>query len=368
MPQVYFITGNDQPTIHAAGKKLAEQLAGPDADAFGLETYAESDERPADRVIQDLIGAILTPPFLGGQKVVWLQHFSDFSMEAPKSKKPESPLQEGLRRLAELIAAGLPADIVLVMDGLGAKEKGPLYLACAAAGKAESHKKPDLKDRDWQAQVARLLDAAARERGMRISRAGMDYLTDVIGVDTARIGTEMEKILCYAGTEPQVEQIMDVCTGSREAVFYALNSAIDARDLNGAMKIIAQFMDRAKNPDSEAIRLVRMTAKNLQDMLHARVLMGYLRVGPHQLAARVASLSAAERERYAGNPLLDAGDWKLGKTAQAAARYEGPELIAAVKYLAATDRSLVSSPLPRRLLLEITMARVIAGTTANRAG
>ena len=361
MPNVHLISGDDEPTIHEAGRKLAESLAGPDADAFGLEVYAESDERAAEDVLQDVIGSVLTPSFMGGQKVVWLQHFSAFDSEAPKSKKPESPVQKALATLKDHIAEGLPEDIILVMDGVGVGEKKPLAVACKAKGKVIIHKKPDLKKGAWRQEVTRLIAQQAKDRGMTLGRDSVDYLAEVLGVDTGRIGMELEKIACFAGDQPTRAQIMEVCTGSREAVFWALNDAMDSRDLNASLKTVAQFMDRARNADGETIRLVRMSSRRFQDLLHARILMGYLKVSASRLGSRVQSMTDSERAAYAGNSMLNKGEWMIGKTAAAAERYSGPELVDAIACLAETDRALVSSSLPRRLLLEMTISRIITG-------
>ncbi len=367
MKPVYLITGDDEPSIEDRARKLVLQLAGPEADDFTLEVIKESPDQNAEQTIKSLLEAVHTPSFLGAQKTICLHNFSAFSDEPAKSKKDKQLNTVGrcLRQLADFIENEFPPDISLILSGPAIDKRKRLYKICSELGKVEEHKKPDLKDRRWRDKVAALINGQAKERGMTLDRRSVEYLLEVIGVDTGRIGMEMEKLFCYAGAEPALEQIREVCTGSRDAYFFALADALGRRHLDDALEALAQTMAHARNEDSECIRLIRMTANYFRKLLHAKIAAAVLKTKDGRgLAGAVKRMSESQAERLAGNQVLSMGDWQLRNTGELIGNYRGHELQAAIARFGAADRSMVSSSLPKRLVLETLIVSIIGGHAA----
>jgi DNA polymerase III delta subunit len=352
---VYLITGNDESTIANEAKKLVQKVSGADADAFALEIYKENEEQAPAQVLADVIASVMTPSMFGGAKTVWLQNFMAFT-----ETSVAEPVLTNAKRLAEIIAADFPTDVTLVINGPGINQK-QLLGACKSTGTVQTLKRPEISDRGWKRDVAGLVDKACTERGMKLQRDAIDYLLEVIGVQTGRVENEIEKIFCYAGAEPSLQEVQAVCTGNREAAYFALNNAFGDRDLAGAYAAITQVMANHKNPESIAIGLIRQASRLFEQLLQARVLMQSLKVeNPKQLAGVVARMDAAEKSRFKAYPLLGKSDWLIGKVAVQAKQYTGPELVQALSLLAEADRYNVSSALPRRLVLEALALRVIS--------
>src|SRR5882757_3263570 len=74
MTTIHFVTGTDESGIKKAATELAARLA-PSDDPFAIETIdgavATVDEAQAR--IHAVIEALLTVPFFGGAKLVWLK-------------------------------------------------------------------------------------------------------------------------------------------------------------------------------------------------------------------------------------------------------------------------------------------------------
>jgi len=291
-----------------------------------------------------------------------LRDFNAFDAEpAVKDKKPP-PLGRAIRSLVDTLAEPLPEDLSVVLCGSGINKSKKLFKTCAERGEVHLCEKPELTDRDWREQIGGRLQQQAHQRGMRLDRRCCEYLIDVVGVETARIPQELEKVLCYAGTEPTLQQVMEICAGTREAVFYALNTAFGERDLAAAFRTIDQFLGQPKNTNSECIRLVRMTSNFFRELLDLRLLLAHLKVrNPRDLGKRLKALSPAEETRFGGHPMVGRHPFFVGSRATEATRYQPAELLRAVHLLAVADRQLVSSSLPRRMVLETLTMQIITG-------
>ena len=75
--EVHFVTGSDEAAVRKAAMEFAKDLA-PDADVFGLEVIdgAVDNVEAAINALQQASQALLTLPFLGGSKLVWLKNAS----------------------------------------------------------------------------------------------------------------------------------------------------------------------------------------------------------------------------------------------------------------------------------------------------
>jgi DNA polymerase III delta subunit len=350
---IILITGDDEPLIRDSAVKAARHLAGDDADAFSLEVHRESDEKSPDQVIAEFVSSLNTPPFLGGKKTLWLQSFPFPAKEA------DNPVGQGLKQVAEIIEAGCPADLNLVMDGPGLTDKSKLFSACKAAGRVMMLRKPEMRDRNWSANVSQVLQAGAAEKGLKLHPGVIDYLIEVVGVDTGRIDGELEKIFCYAGTEPTTEQVQAVCRGNREAHFFAFANALGERNLQAVFRTIMQSMENTKNPNQTVVSLLRQGATTMRKLLHARLLMYGLKESANNLHDSIQALSDEDRRPFEHNMLVKMKRGQVYVIAKQAANYEGPELVSAVQSFAAADKSLVSSSVPPRVLLEDLVLRTV---------
>lgn len=365
MSKVFLISGNDEPRVSERARAVVDQLVGPDADEFSLETHRETDETTPAEAVRNAVGAVLTPSMFGGAKTVWLRDFPFANEGSAADLKAKQPLALALNELLESIQRGLPDEINLVMSGQGLMKNRRIYKTLQKLVKIEFLNKPELNNRNWRANVSELLRHAAAERGMQLPRGAIEYLTEVIGVDTARIPNECEKVYCYAGNQPTLEQIREICVGNREAVFYALTDGFGSRDLNAAFRTMSQFLGHTKDPESAVIGQVRLLCKYFRQLLHIKLLTLTLKTSPSGLEAAIGSLSETQRTELAYYEAISMSTWQLRRMGEAAGRYKGSELVDAVSLLARADRMSVSSSVSRRTILETLATRIILGDRAT---
>ena len=355
------ISGNDPARIEADSRQLVRQFAAAAGGGdLALEICGENDRRDAAGALADLLVALNTPAFLGGRKVIWLQDFSAFEDEATASQKRPPPVAAALARLADLIANDFPPDTTLVLNGPDVDPAKRLHAACAARGEVRLHRRPDISKKEGRDLVARLVREAADARQMRLDPATLEFLVELFGSDTGQIPMELEKLLVYAGPQPTLADATAICCGNREAGHFALDEAVGARDLAACYRAINGLLSGQKDPDGAVIGLVRRLGRRLQDLLNALVLLRYLKVrDPRELGNAIQRLSAAERERFTHNPLLNRHPFFLTHLAEHALHYDGAELQRGLALAVETDRQLVSTQLPPRLLLETLVLRLV---------
>ncbi|OVE78212.1 hypothetical protein BVX99_00450 [bacterium F16] len=363
MGKLLLFSGTDSGSIQDAAKKAMDALVGPEPDEFSCDIIREDTDNGAEAVLKRLLESVQTPSFLGGDKTIHLQSFSSFSDEPAKSIKNPSGVAKLLRQLTDVIDNDFPGDVNLVLSGCGVDPKKALFKTCGKVGAVEVFKKPELSSWKWREEVMQLMRRRAQDKGLNLTTTTLEYLTDVIGTNTDRLDMELEKIFCYAGASPTLQQVQVICKGNREAYFFAFTNALGDRNLNKTMEALNQTMTNTKEADGECIRLVRMSAKHFRKLLDTRIAMHVLKANSGSaLKSAVRNISAATQERLAGNSVLSASDWQVGNLGDQAARFTGEELRNAIRQLARIDRTNVSSSLSNRLVLETAILQIIGGT------
>jgi DNA polymerase III delta subunit len=363
---LHIITGTDAARIAEQGRERARDLAGEGADAFGLDTIREGDDVPPPTALGQVVQAILTPPFLGGRKTIWLKDFSAFPDE--KKKGARGPLQAMFDRLIEVLEAGVPDGVAVLLTGPGMDKRKGLFKLGEKLGNVDVIDKPDIKQRGWQAAMARVLREKAGEKELRLSTEAVEHLTAVIGTETAAVDAHLEKLRCYLGAGQTVsgEDAQLLCQGDGETVFWAVTDAVGRRDLKAVLTEIETVLSLEKSPDSAVLRLVRQISGIFRQMLQARVLMLQLKVGARQLSRTLQGINDDKKFELAmaGLDIVGIHPFRCQKVAEQAEKYSGHELIDAVLGIRDVYRHCVSSGADNRVALESMLAATV-GTRAR---
>lgn len=367
--KVILVTGNDVPQITAEAERLIVQIAGEDPSPFALDIYHEGEEGPTPALISQLIMSLRTPPFLGGEKTVWLKHFTGFpAEEGAKVSKPEG---QALKRLATEISE-LDDTITLVLDGPGCDGRKALCKACSAKGEVRVFNRPDtMKDGKWQMEMAECLQEAARRKGMSpLSKPVCDNLIAAIGADTAAIDSQLEKLICFYGrpdAEIDPDDVRILCPGSGEEQFFALNNAIGQRDLPKSLEVLNNLMAREANQDILPRQLLSATANLLRQYLGLLLFMAENRLrNPNAIKTFLEQMPPADKARQkAENEIYGYHPFRALKMAEQAMRFSPHELIQGLKACRDANWQLNSSSLSPRIALENALLNIIGRQTAN---
>ncbi|MGI6354158.1 MAG: DNA polymerase III subunit delta [Lentisphaeria bacterium] len=360
---IYLISGNDESQIRADAEKTALALVGPDPDPFVLEVFQEDDSGPTAALLHGLLRSLLSPPFLGGRKTVWLKNFSGFGSEGDKGSKAALPT--ALRELADLIRRGLPDDIALLMNGPGIDRRRALFKACEAQGEVRFFNRPDPKSRTWRQDMVACIRTAAADKGMRLPHEVCDYLVDALGTDTSRIDSELEKLVCYCGgpeASITLADVQQVCVGKGEEMAWALGEMLGKRNLSEALRVVDVLLEQSKEGERSARSMIINAANFFRVALQLRVVMAEYRLNsPMALKRFVETIDPQTKQALLadGMEFVDFHSYRVMMLAEQAGRYTPAEMIQAIRRLRDGLRRCMSSSISPRLALEDALFSII---------
>ena len=355
------ITGDDEDLIRKKTSEAVKAAAGEDPDEFSLDVIKETDDSTPVQLLTDLIKSVQTPSFFG-KKTVCLSNCDFLDQEGKKTDN--APIPKQMRALAELISEGIPSDIILIISGPGIDSRKSLFKACKGQD-AEIHnfKKLQLTGK-WKDQITALIRQQAREKNLNLQHNAIEYLTEVIGTDSGRIHSELEKIACACIGKENIalKDISEICVGNSSTAFWAFSNALGERNLKLTVNAIEKILHQTKDPESAVMGLLHQTAGHFKLLLKGKLFMQMAGLKTaDQVLQFLNSISPADKEKYSSNEFTKLHPYRAMNLAKNAQKYTGQELIEAIRLFTETNRTLVSSPVSRRLLLERLATAVIKG-------
>ena len=121
---------------------LAHELA-PDADAFGLEMIDGAVETvdAAVACVHETIQSLLTLPFLGGTKLVWLKNASFL---ADNVAGRSDNVLAALEKLCDVLKSGLPEGVSFLLSAPMADKRRAAYKLLSKLATTAVHDLPDI--------------------------------------------------------------------------------------------------------------------------------------------------------------------------------------------------------------------------------
>ncbi|MBU8902679.1 MAG: hypothetical protein KOO69_08060, partial [Victivallales bacterium] len=137
MPKLYLISGDDEFAIKLRSREIITSLCGEDAENNpDLEIIkGDSDVLKAEDILSDLLASLHTPPFLSPDKKIWLRHFIHF--EKALAVNAKDIVKKRMTELLDFIKAGIPDDVILIIDGIGIDQRKAFFKSCKAAPDSE---------------------------------------------------------------------------------------------------------------------------------------------------------------------------------------------------------------------------------------
>ena len=335
----YLVTGNDAATIEIEARKIVRSEAGENPDPTAFELFRERDGMEGAAVLCEGISALLSPPFFGARKTVWLHYAPGFAAEGA-ARGPRAAEAKAIQRLAEVIGAGLPPGIVLILSGPDADTGKELGSACRRAGQVIEFRRPEFKDRHWQRDMVALIRDRAKGKRLTLSDEAAYFLVDAIGTDTAKIEPELEKLACYTadpGRTVTIEDVQSICHGDGEANTWTLLDAIGERRTDDTLRQIQILTARDRDADDRVLMLLKSITGHFRSMLQLRVfLQNHRQVRTAaQLRNLVQGLSAETKAAALeqGFDVIALHPFRLQKILPQALNYSGAELVKALPKL-----------------------------------
>lgn len=368
---IYFLYGSDEAQLKDAAQQLVQKLAPGGIGDFSLEVIDGSAENAehAGRLCGQVMEALQTLPFFGGDKVVWFKNVN--FMADTQTGRSEAAL-EGLESLQTLLESGVPPEVKLVITASAVDKRRSFFQKLEKLAQTQVFEVPDTSQRGWEAQVEALATERASKLGVSFESAALELFVLTVGPKTREIANEIEKLDLYLGPTRRVITVQDVrglISSSRESVIFELGNFIGSRDLRQALSLLEKLLQQGEH--AVGILLAAIIPKVRQLMLAADLVPRYrLPMGNYQSFVR--ALEALPPDETAHLPKKKDGSglnaYPLFLSAQQCQAYTAEELRAALRACLRANLRLVSSGLDPKTVLTQLVVQILSPPTALAKG
>lgn len=359
--QIYVFTGSDEARVAEAALAASRKLTPPDAGDFGLDVVdglAENAEA-ASKAVYLTIEALQTLPFFGGGKTVWLKNAS-FLADTQTGRAEETVA--AVTRLGEVLEAGLAPDVVFILSASGMDKRRSFHNLLKKLATIEVFDKVDTSKGGWEGRLAPLVQQRARALGLLLGKAEAEYLVHLVGEDTRRLDSELEKIRVYCGPEARVtrDDLRAIVSPSRGGIIFELGTAIGERNLQGSLRLLEHFLQLGENP----VGILRAAViPKVRWLLVMQDLTSRHKLGTSNYDDFKEHFARLSEEVTAHLPRSKSGAvslYPMFLAAKEAAHFKSSELLDAIDACLEADRCLVNTGQDPGIVLSQLLVRVLA--------
>ena len=366
--QICAVLGSDESEVKRVARERADQLTpagGGDFACDVIDGVADNADQAATRIRQT-IEALLTFPFFGGEKLVWLKNASFLADD--QTGRAQAVI-EALETLAGTLSGGLPESTRFLLSAVGVDKRRSFYKTLGKLGKVEVFDKVDASKSGWEEEAAELAAGAARQRGLRLAGDALELFTLSTGGDRRIVENELEKLDLYLGAkrrEISVDDVRSLVPLSRAGIVFELGNAIAERNLGRVLALLDQLLFQGESAIGIMLVAIIPTVRNL---LVVKDLMTRHKLAPPQQPFFFGkTLDRLPAEATAHLPRKKDGTvnaYSLGIAAMHAKRYELPELRIALQACLDANVRLVTSSLDATVVLSQLLVQIVSGGSAT---
>jgi DNA polymerase III subunit delta len=366
--QIVSVVGSDESEVKRVAREHADRMAPPEAGEFAsdiIDGVADNADQAAARIHQT-IEALLTFPFFGGEKLVWLKN-ANFLADTPSGRA--AAVTEALEKLAETLSGGLPESTRFLLSAIDVDKRRSFYKGLAKLGKVEVYDKVDASKSGWEEEAAVLARERADVRGLRFSGEALELFTLSTGGDRRVMENELEKLDLYLGPDRRdvaAEQVRELVPLSRAGIVFELGNALAARDLNRSLALLDQLLFQGESAIGILLVAIIPTVRSLfivKDLMARHKLSR-----PQQPFFFGKTLDKLPEAATAHLPRKKDGTvnaYSLGIAAIHAHRYSMVELRAAFVACLEANVRLVTSSMEAEVVLSQLLVRIVATGLAH---
>ena len=303
---VYYIGGGDELRKDELIEAIVSRAVPPEVRSFNVDTRSA-----ADLNAESLHSLIETPPMLAERRAVVVRGLEQWRKNA-----------KTWDILHKYLANPSPSTVLILVQGAGEA------LDPAIAAKAQSAESGTLDGVDLLTWVA----ARAARVGVTLASDAAEHLIVAVGSDTTQLAAELDKLAAARGDRPvttdDVAQLVGVRHGETQ------NDWVDAVARRETTRALALLDIVLPQSGVSGVRLVAALGTHLVGVRLGRALLDRGTPAP-RLASELLQQMRTIRPMLQGSWNVLAGMW-----AEAAPRWRGPELDAALGATLDADRQL----------------------------
>ena len=361
--QICAVVGSDESEVKRVAKEHAGRMAPKEGDEFAtdiIDGVADNADQASTRIHQT-IEALLTFPFFGGEKLVWLKS-ANFLADTPMGRA--AAVTEALEKLAETLSGGMPESTRFLLSAIDVDKRRSFYKGLGKLGKVEVFDKVDASKSGWEEEAAALARQRADERGLQLSGDALELFALSTGGDRRVMESELEKLDLYLGPSRRavtVDDVRELVPLSRAGIVFELGNSLAARDLNRSLALLDQLLFQGETAIGILLVAIIPTVRSL---LIVKDLMTRHKLSrPQQPFFFGKTLDRLPESATAHLPRKKDGTvnaFALGLAAMHAHRYEMDELHGAFQACLEGNLRLVTSSMEAEVVLSQLLVRIIA--------
>lgn len=237
----YLVHGSDELLVSDKARELVDQLIPAERQAFSLETiFVQSDTVDAWAAsLGQGIMALRTAGLFAHEKVVWIR-----GLTIPGTKKGAfESVTARLDQLSQVVDAGLPDGLQLVVSALLPVTYGPLIKAFGKRGTCCLFNVPE-KRHEWKRAVQQKLSVWLAENSIKMDEEARLAFEMRVGGDSREVASELEKLKTYAGGSRQLSRadVLSVVSPSGDSAVWDLADAVAMRSLPQSLDLVRRLL------------------------------------------------------------------------------------------------------------------------------
>ena len=362
--QCHAVVGTDESEVKRVARGLADGLRPVEGGEFGadiIDGVAENAEGAVSRVHQT-IDALLTFPFFGGAKLVWLKN-ANFLGDSVTGRAQS--VLDAVEKLGDTLAGGVPEQTRFLLSATEIDKRRSFYKRLQKIAKVEVHDRVDASRAGWEEEAEALVRRAAGARKLVLSVDALELFTLFTGGDRRTIENELEKLDLNLGTgmrEVSADLVRLLVPMSRAGVVFELGNAMAERNLSRALALLEQLLFQGEKPIGIMMAAVIPTVRNLlvvKDLMvrHKGLAPSAQPFGFGKMLERLPAAAIAHLPRKKDGTV---NTFALGIAAQHARRFKLVELRAALAACLETNLQLVTTSLDAKVAITQLLVKVIA--------
>jgi DNA polymerase-3 subunit delta len=359
--RIHVVAGSDESEVKRAAKRLADSLTpAGDFGADVIDGTVDYADQAAQRVHQT-IEALLTFPFFGGEKLVWLKN-ATFLDDSPAGRA--EVVSEALEKLAGILRTGLPDKTHFLLSAVGIDKRRTFYKTLQKLADIAVFDAIDPGKSGWEQDAMDLCRTLADERGLAFDGAALELCALFTGGDRRTLENEIEKLDLFLGENRRRVTVADVrslVALSRTGVIFELGNALAERNLTRCLTLLDQLLFQGETAIGLLLATIIPTVRSL--LIAKDLMLRHKLSRPAQPFAFGRALEKLPAAALAHLPRKKDGTvnfYTLGLGAVHAHRYKLEELRAALKACLDANVRLITTSLDPSIVLSQLLVTIAA--------
>lgn len=351
------VVGDDDGEVKRLAQEAAIQMAPAAAGEFGCETIdgvADTVDQAVERIGRT-VDALLTLPFFGGEKLVWLKS-ATFLADTVTGRA--EAVDEMLRRLGDVLESGLPPGVRFLLSAVEVDKRRTFYRCLTKAGEVRVCDRIDTGRAGWEEAATGAVLTQAKARRLRFAGEALEQFVRATAGDRREIEHALERIDLYlgdAGREVTLDVVRALTPETRETVVFELGNALARRDRAACYALLDRLLQQREDAVGILLAAIVPTVRNLL-LVKGLIVRHRLRVpsSPFEFGRVLEQLPPAALEHLPRKKDGGINVFPLGFAAREAHRFTEHELRDLLgACLRANERLLTSAGSPRLILSEL---------------